>query len=345
MALEFGIFDHVDRNDLPLMQFYEDRLKLIEAYDRSGFYGYHCAEHHSTPLGMSPSPSVYLSAVAARTRRLRFGPLVYTLALYHPLRLAEEICMLDQMSRGRLMIGVGKGISHIETGYYGVDYAKADRIFAEAMTVIRQALTQKTVDFEGEFFRYKNVPMELSPFQEPHPPLWYGVITPDSAERAARARMNIVGNSPAKVFRAIADRYRATSQGAPLPDSAAPKLGLNRFMCLAETDAEALAIARRAYRRWWASFMMLWNKHGIPPNNVSYPAEIDGQIADNRAIVGTPDKAVELLRKEIAESGTNYLVCRFAYGDMRLDESLNSLDLFQRHVIPALRESVPVAAE
>ena len=63
MALEFGIFDHVDRNDLPLNEFYEDRLKLIEAYDRAGFYGYHCAEHHFTPLGMSPSPSVYLSAV------------------------------------------------------------------------------------------------------------------------------------------------------------------------------------------------------------------------------------------------------------------------------------------
>ena len=65
MALEFGVFDHVDRNDRPLEQFYEDRLKLIEAYDRAGIYGYHCAEHHSTPLGMSPSPSVYLAAVAS----------------------------------------------------------------------------------------------------------------------------------------------------------------------------------------------------------------------------------------------------------------------------------------
>ena len=70
MALEFGIFDHVDRNDLPLTQFYEDRLKLIEAYDRAGIYGYHCAEHHSTPLGMSPSPSVYLAAVAQRTKEI-----------------------------------------------------------------------------------------------------------------------------------------------------------------------------------------------------------------------------------------------------------------------------------
>src|SRR5688500_11818551 len=150
MPLEFGVFDHVDRDARPLAAFYEDRFKLIEAYDRAGFYGYHCAEHHFTPLGMASSPSVFLSSVAQRTRTLRFGPLVYTLALYHPLRLAEEICMLDQMSRGRFMVGVGKGISPIETGYYGVDYSKADKMFAEAMTVLRQALTQKTVDFEGE---------------------------------------------------------------------------------------------------------------------------------------------------------------------------------------------------
>jgi hypothetical protein len=70
MALEFGIFDHVDRHDQPLKDFYEDRLKLIEAYDRAGIYGYHCAEHHSTPLGMAPSPSVYLAAVGQRTKRL-----------------------------------------------------------------------------------------------------------------------------------------------------------------------------------------------------------------------------------------------------------------------------------
>src|SRR5260370_37656727 len=99
MRLEFGIFDHVDRHDLPLKDFYEDRLKLIEAYDHAGIYGYHCAEHHSTPLGMAPSPSVYLSAVAQRTKRLNFGPLVYTLALYHPLRLTAPISIPPHITR------------------------------------------------------------------------------------------------------------------------------------------------------------------------------------------------------------------------------------------------------
>src|SRR6202171_5954934 len=109
--MRFGIFDHLDDGGVPLSQLFEERLKLIEAYDRAGFYGYHLAEHHNTPLGYAPSPSVFLSAVAQRTTKLKFGPMVYLLPLYHPLRLIDEVCMLDQMSNGRFLYGVGRGIS------------------------------------------------------------------------------------------------------------------------------------------------------------------------------------------------------------------------------------------
>src|SRR5256885_13142384 len=95
--MEFGVFDHLDKNDRPLARYYSDRLELIAAYERAGFYAYHVAEHHLTDLGMAPSPSVFLAAVAARTTRLRFGPMIFAAPLYHPLRLLQEICMLDQM--------------------------------------------------------------------------------------------------------------------------------------------------------------------------------------------------------------------------------------------------------
>jgi alkanesulfonate monooxygenase SsuD/methylene tetrahydromethanopterin reductase-like flavin-dependent oxidoreductase (luciferase family) len=126
--MEFGVFDHLDRDDQALGDYYSARLQIIEAYDRLGFYAYHVAEHHATPLGMAPSPSVFLAAVAQRTRRLRFGPLVYALPLYHPLRMIEEICMLDQMSGGRLEIGFGRGSSPSELIYYGQDPDKSQRI-------------------------------------------------------------------------------------------------------------------------------------------------------------------------------------------------------------------------
>ena len=119
MNLEFGIFDHLDRNDLPLREYYEQRLKVIEAFDRSGFYAYHVAEHHFTPLGMAPSPSVFLAAIGQRTTRLRFGTFVYALPVHHPLRVLEEICMLDHMSGGRVEIGFGRGSVPFEIAYYG----------------------------------------------------------------------------------------------------------------------------------------------------------------------------------------------------------------------------------
>src|SRR5277367_3575887 len=107
--VKFGVFDHIDRNGAPLESQYEDRLCIIEACDAAGFTSYHLAEHHGTPLGMAPSPGIFLSAVAQRTRRIRFGPLVYLLPLYHPLRLAEEIAMLDRLSNGRFNVGIGRG--------------------------------------------------------------------------------------------------------------------------------------------------------------------------------------------------------------------------------------------
>ena len=99
---------------------YEQRLQCLEYADEAGFYCYHLAEHQATPLGMAPSPGVFLSAAIQRTQRLRLGPLVYLLPLYNPLRLVQEICMLDKMSRGRLEVGIGRGVSPYELAFYNV---------------------------------------------------------------------------------------------------------------------------------------------------------------------------------------------------------------------------------
>ena len=147
--MKFGIFDHMDRSGGDLHRQFGDRLELIELYERAGFHAYHIAEHHATPLGMAPSPSVFLAAVAQRTKTLRFGPLVYTVNLYHPLRLIDEICMLDQLSGGRLELGLGRGISPYEVGYYGVDPATGPERFAEALEVILKGLTHERLDHAG----------------------------------------------------------------------------------------------------------------------------------------------------------------------------------------------------
>ena len=98
--LTFGVFDWIDRAAEPLHQLYEERLQLLEIADRAGFFCYHLAEHHSTPLGMAPSPALFLAAAAQRTQRIRLGPLVYLLPIYSPLRLIEEVAMLTSSPAG-----------------------------------------------------------------------------------------------------------------------------------------------------------------------------------------------------------------------------------------------------
>src|ERR1700744_6611687 len=146
-TLQFGIFDQNDHGRYPLSEQYDKRLALIEAYDRAGFRTYHMSEHHSTPLNLAPSPSVFLAAVAQRTRRIRLGPLVYVLPAHHPLRLAEEICMLDHLSNVRLEGGIGRGASPHELQYCGVEPEQAPASEVEAYNVIKQALTQPEVSF------------------------------------------------------------------------------------------------------------------------------------------------------------------------------------------------------
>lgn len=334
--MEFGVFDHLDRNDRPLADFYEARLKLVEAYDRLGFWGYHVAEHHATPLGMAPSPGIYLAAVARATRRLRFGPLVYLLPLYHPLRLIEEICMLDHLSRGRFQLGVGRGISPFEVGYYGRDPAETPRIYAETLELLLQGLTQETLDFAGAFHRFRNVPMELRPLQKPHPPIWLGVHAPASAEAAGRRGFNVMSLDKAADTRLIVERHRAGWEAAG-QTGAVPKVGLSRFIVIAESDAEALAAARRAYPKWYASFNHLYRRHGRGPMLGERPADFDAVLEAGVGIAGTPERVAAFLAAQAAETGGRYLVGQFAFGDLTLAESLRSIELFARHVMPVLR--------
>src|SRR5256712_13254917 len=155
--MQFGVFDHMDASGEPLAELFENRLKLDEAYDRIGLHALHVAEHHSTPLGMSPSPSVFLALAAQRTERLRIGPLVYTLPLYHPLRLAEEICTLDQLSGGRLELGVGRGVSPLEIACFGVDPAKSQAMYPQASQAVMKALASRSRSFPGEHYPFEDV--------------------------------------------------------------------------------------------------------------------------------------------------------------------------------------------
>jgi len=331
--MDLGIFDHLDRREMPLDEFYESRLRLLEKYDAAGFAAYHLAEHHATPLGLAPVPGIFLAAATQRTRRIRLGPCVYCLPLYDPLRLIEEICMLDQLSRGRFDFGVGRGIVPYEMAYFNLHHLETEEIYREALEVILQGLTSEVLEHRGPRYTYRKVPMILRPFQQPHPPLWYGLGHAAGAEWAATNKINVISNHPGEAAAPLFGRYREVFErkhgGAPLP-----KLGMSRHIVVAATDAEAEAVARPNYAVWYANLTKLWRDFGAVP--IRFARDFDEARQRGIAIAGTPARVRAEIERQIAASRCTYFVCRLMFGHMTEREATSSIDLFVSEVMPHL---------
>ena len=338
--MKFGVFDHLDDGKIPLGQLYENRLKLVEVYDRSGIHAYHLAEHHSTPLGMGASPGIFMSAIAQRTKRILFGPCVYLLPFYHPIRLIEEICMLDHMSNGRYQLGVGRGVSPFETKFYGLDFQETQETYHEAFQLLTQGLTSDELNFEGKKYNFKNVPMLLKPLQKPHPPLWYGLTLPPSAAWPAANDVNVIILGLRDSIKACVDAYHAErkrlNKTTPMP-----LLGPCKHVVVANTDEEALKIARRAYAEWRESFFWLFKRHNAEPRiSAAMAPTFDDLMAIGNGVAGSPQTVRNWINEEAAATGINYFVSWLAFGDMSLAESQRSVELFSQEVMPAFADKV-----
>jgi len=335
-VLNFAIFDHLDSDGGPLGRFFEERLRLLELIERSGFYGYHLAEHHSTPLGMASSPSVFLASAIQRTRTIRLGALVYVLPLYHPLRLYEEICMLDHLSGGRLTVGVGRGGALIEHQRFGVDPAQAPAMYQEAFAVLMRAFETDVLDFEGRFYNYKDYLVQAKPVQRPHPPIWYGAPHADAIAWAAPRSINVVSLGPVARARAISDRYREEWKRLGRDGSALPCIGITRHIVVAETDDAARTIAGAAYPRWRNAIEFLWRRTNADfVLKDIYPRDFAALERIGHGIAGSPATVGDYLVRLREETGVNTVLCQIVFGDMRFDDAARSIGLFGREIIPA----------
>ena len=254
--MQFGVFDHIEHlPGVPLDQLYCERLDQIRLLDESGFYAYHLAEHHTPAVhSMAPSQNVFLAAVAERTERLRFGPCVYVLPLHHPLRLIEEVSMLDQLSGGRLELGVGRG-GVLEAYFWGQesDPETNEARYDETLAILRHGLSHDALTYDGRFHQFDAVPMRLRPKQTPYPPLWYM----RNPETAAEGGMNCIIVGSLDGLEANVVRYRRLwaehqGEGALTLQGTEPKIGLVMHLVLADSDKEAVAAARPAWEayRW-----------------------------------------------------------------------------------------------
>ncbi len=188
--MRVGIFDWIDHNRrLSPAETYEQRLRMLEVADEAGIWCYHLAEHHGTPLAVAPSPNLFLAAAAQRTKRIRLSPMVQLLPLYNPLRNIEEVCFLDNLSGGRLELGVGRGISPDELKVYGLTSEEARARYDECFDILMQGFTQPVIDYQGKYYTIEGAPVTVAAAAATAPAALVPDEQPGARDLGGRARL------------------------------------------------------------------------------------------------------------------------------------------------------------
>lgn len=341
MHVDFGIWDHFERQPgISVEKQYEEKIGLLVEAERLGYAGYHVAEHHLSPLDLAPSPNVFLSAVAHATSRLRLGTIVHILPLYHPVRLVQELCMLDNLSGGRLDFGVGRGIRAVEHEWFGIDPAEAAARNEEILRIVVSAMASGNLAYEGRFYRIPDAPMSLLPVQKPSPPVWYA----GSPEFPGGQGLNFVTRSASAVARYWQLWDERGDGGAHLnPQAAAPRVGITKHVVVRESEAEARAIAGRA----WPVFCQNWAATTLrtPDGRVTpeQSPDLDSVLAEGeRLLIGTPSVVKDYLEtvvEQFRDRPSFYFVPAVQWGDITSEEALASLQLLAGEVMPAFHSS------
>jgi alkanesulfonate monooxygenase SsuD/methylene tetrahydromethanopterin reductase-like flavin-dependent oxidoreductase (luciferase family) len=336
--MKCGIFDWVEASDTrsPAAVF-EHKLELAAAADRAGLHGMFLAEHQGTPLSIDGSPSVLLSAMIQRTKRLHLGALTFCLPWYDPYRFYNEVCMLDQMSGGRLELGVGRGVSPIESLIFNLKSVEESRArYRETLGIFFSACESRTLIYRGQ-----EVELYNKPVQKPWPPLWFPSSNRESIAFTARHGYHTVLMTKLADCKPLFDEYREIWQRHRQdPDRhnshvAAPFLAKTQHLVVADTEAEAEKLGLQAFETWKGHIHHLTRKAGRPDVHKIEPYAED---STQRLVTGTPRSVLEKLRDVIRVTGLNYLLCIFSFGDIAPQHAQRSLELFAREVMPNLAE-------
>ena len=337
--LRFGIFDWIEWREGRASEIYEERLQMLEYADQHGFYSYQLAEHHLTPLSIAPSPGIFLSAACQRTKNIRLGPLVYLLPFYNPLRLLHEICMLDHLSKGRLDLGVGRGVSPIEAEHFNLEPEQLWDMFHEALSVLLQGFTQEVLNYEGKYYQYKDIRIWIRPYQQPYPPLWYASNNIETVPWIAQNGFNtshVFATSAATkphfdLYKQVWEEHRGDENRLNAAVKQ-PMLGLTRHVYVAPTDEQAVKECRAAYNAWFYNINYLWDQAGS--DFLNFLRDFDAFLAQGIIIAGSPQSVREQVQQAVDESGVNYFSSIFAWGDLTHQQVMRSMDLFVKEVMP-----------
>lgn len=353
--MNFGLFHYCQGRGVPHDQAYAEMLDQIVLAERLGFDECWFAEHHFTDYSVLPSPNLMIATALARTTRMRFGNYVNALPFHHPLRLAAEAAMLDNLARGRFDFGIGKGVRPGEFVKLGLDFDDAPAMTEEAIEILLKVWTQDQASHEGRFWRFPELSLRPRLFQRPHPPLHMVASRPASVARVgARGWPVAMHFTPTEVVARCIEEYRAAVARHPeLPRHGPyrPRVLLCRETYVAETPEVARADGALALQGFW----YLSSLAALPlPSEYSDARlkELTGRVwgghtydeldAIGGMLIGSPAEVADRVdRLDAIGVDTLLLVCSF--GNLSHAQVCRSLTLFSDAVIRPRRPvgSVP----
>jgi alkanesulfonate monooxygenase SsuD/methylene tetrahydromethanopterin reductase-like flavin-dependent oxidoreductase (luciferase family) len=321
---------------VPLETVYARALERIEVMDREGYDAVWLAEHHFSSYSVCPSVHLMGIHVAARTRRLRIGTAVSLAAFYHPLRLAEEVALLDVLSEGRVDWGAGRGFDPLEFRTFGVPVEESAARFRETVEVVLAAWTHERLTWKGECFAFDDVEVLPKPRQRPHPPTWVAASSPPAIEWAASRGLDILMD-PHSSHADIAAKHALYRRGlaAHAHRVEGRVTPMARLLAVAESAAEAETVARRGAQWTLSSYFNPQHMPGLRPGAAPFgggeargPVDPVERYLDGVIVYGTPGSVLDELERLREEMGLHYLLCA--------PLGHRSFELFTREVLPHL---------
>lgn len=311
---------------------FEETIRECERAEAAGFDSVWLGEHHNNPL-LYPSPLIGLAAIASRTRRVRLGTGVLLVPLYHPLAVAEEAAMVDVISGGRLILGVGAGYAPEEFAAFGVSLKERGGRMDEAVPLIHRLWTEEKVTHAGLHYRVADATVAPRPVQRPRPPIWLAGWVEPAIRRAARLGDAWLGGPSATLDElATCVRLYRQARAAAGRDPTSGEVALMRYVFVAESSERARTIAGPGFIRSFEATYFRW-----PHPVVKRPAgdlTIE-RLSEDRIILGDPASCIRQIKRFQRELGLTHLVCRISVPGVPREAARASQELFAREVMPA----------
>jgi alkanesulfonate monooxygenase SsuD/methylene tetrahydromethanopterin reductase-like flavin-dependent oxidoreductase (luciferase family) len=302
-------FGWADRS-IPLASIYDRAIERFSIMERAGYDAVWLAEHHFSGFSVCPSVHMMATMAAAQTERLRIGTAVSLAPFYHPLRLAEEVALLDMLSGGRVNWGAGRGFSRVEFGAFGVPVEESAARFRETVEVVLNAWTHERLTHHGEYFHFDAVEVLPKPLQAPHPPVWMAATSDSAIDWAAGRGFSILMDPHCTRTELATKRRRYGEQLAAAGHADAGRdIPTARLMAVSESAERAAAIARRGAEWTLGAYIGPQHRAGHVEQGPKDGADPVERYVNEVIIHGTPDSVIDQIQALEEEARLNYLLC------------------------------------